>query len=1359
MAEALLNVIFEKLTDEAFNKFARSQEIDSKLNDLKITLTQIKALLNDASHKEITNESVRLWLNSLQHLAYDIDDVLDDVATEAIHRELTQESGSVISKVRKLMVPSFFTKFSLSQSLHDKLDSITTQLQQLEKQKSDLGLIVRDDKPKSSSRRNETSLLESDVVGREGEKEKLINKLLQDEPSKQNFVIVPIVGMGGVGKTTLARILYNDTRVIDHFELMIWVCVSDVFDIFKISETIFQSVATENKQFKDINLLQTALREQLKDKRFLLVLDDVWNENYDDWENLVRPFHSGATGSRVIMTTRKHQLLKKIGFSHLDHLERLSHEDALSLFALHALGVDNFDSHTTLKPQAEGIVKKCGGLPLALKAIGRLLRTKTEGEEWDGVLNSEIWDLENANEIVPALRLSYHDLSVDLKRLFAYCSLFPKDFMFDKEELILLWIAEGYLNESTANKSPERLGHEYFEKLLSRSFFQPAPSGEPFFVMHDLMNDLATFVAGEYFLRFDSETETSEEALGKYRHMSFIREHHVGFQKFEAFQRARSLRTLLAVYVGVEQSWNKFYISNKILVDLLPQLRLLRVLSLSRFDISEVPDSICSLDHVRYLNLSRTNISKLPENVGNLYNLQTLIVFGCKRLSTLPKSFLKLKKLRHFDIRDTPLLEKLPLGIGELRNLQTLTKIIIGGDGEFAITELKGLKNLHGEISIEGLNKVQSSMHAREANLLLKGINTLELKWDDGSIRESLEKEVLNELKPNSDKLEMLVVECYKGIEFPNWVGDSSFHRLVQVSLRGCKKCTSLPPLGQLPSLKGLLIQGMDDVKVISLELSRSTDVTFPSLEILSFEDMSSWKVWSTNSEVMFPRLRVLQMKNCPNLIDVSLEALPSLRDLILYKCCESVLRSLVRAASSITKIQIGSILGLTDEVWRVAIENFGVMETVNILDCDEIRYLWESVAEASKVLVNLKKLQVFRCKNLVSLGEKEEDEDKIGSNLLSSLRILIVKNCDNMERLCCPNSIESLFIDGCGSVRDVSFPRATTTGRGGQNLKSLTIKGDDMHMEQINNTSMPMLQVINIRGWKNLKSISQLSNSIHLTRLIIQGCESIESFPNLHLPNLTHLYVESCKNMKAFGDLQLPNLISWRIIYCENLESFPDLQLSNLTMLKEMDIRSCPMIDASFPRGLWPPNLCSLRIGGSKKPISEWGYQNFPASLVELSLYDEPDVRNFSQLSHLFPSSLTSLDISGFDNLESLSTGLQHLTSLQHLTFHSCPKLNDLPEMLLPSLLSLTIKYNCPKLKERCSGRGSHYWPLISHIPYIEIDWRLIGCDFKLLIIYPMDEHILKDLLGDGTFTVDQVKFKNREKSQGVNFQGKYLE
>ncbi|KAJ0665487.1 putative P-loop containing nucleoside triphosphate hydrolase, leucine-rich repeat domain superfamily [Helianthus annuus] len=859
IASELLNVVFGKLASEALNAYVRSQGIHSELKKLERTLTQIQSLLNDASQKEITNEAVQNWLNGLQHLAYDVDDVLDDLATEAMHRELTHQSGPITSKVKKL-VPTSIRNFKLSNRMHHKLDDITTKLEDLEKEKDRLGLInLKDEKPK---RPYQTSLLDtSRIVGRQEEIKELLVKLFENGSCSQNFSIVPIVGMGGLGKTTLAKLLYGDAEVKKHFELKAWVSVSDQFDILSISKVILQSVKGEEKEFADLNLLQVALRKQLRDKRFLMVLDDVWSESYDDWQTLVSPFHACAPGSKIIMTTRKVQLLTKLGYDHLNHVQTLSHDDVVTLFAQHALGTNNFDSHPVLKQYGEGIVEKCDGLPLALSVLGTLLRTKTEEEEWKELLNSEIWRLGKGDEIVPALRLSYNDLSACLKQLFAYFSLFPKNYVFSKDLLILLWMAEGFLNPSSSNKSMERLGFEYLEELLSRSLLQHAPNDKSSFVMHDLLNDLATSVAGEFFSRLDIENvpDVRKEALERNRHMSFVRYQYVTYSKFEPFKRAKSLRTFLSLKGN--DSFEKCYLSRKILDDLLPKLPMLRVLRLNNLCISEVPETIGTLKHLRYLNLSKNPITHLPESVCNLYNLQTLLLSGCRDLIKLPNNFSKLKNLRHLEIHSTPLLNKFPPWIGQLKSLQTLTKIIVGGDNGLAITKIKDLTDFLGWIHIKGLDKVEMAMHAQEANLLQKRFRWLKLEWSDvfdGSRKESLEKEVLCVLKPNSASLTVLEIASYGGKEFPNWVGDPSFLQLTEVVIHGCKNCTALPPFGQLPSLKELFIEDMDEVKAVGSELV-GTGLPFPSLEVLKLENMKRLEVWSTNIGVVsFPCLKVL---------------------------------------------------------------------------------------------------------------------------------------------------------------------------------------------------------------------------------------------------------------------------------------------------------------------------------------------------------------------------------------------------------------------------------------------------------------------------------------------------------------------
>nr|GEV51617.1 NB-ARC domains-containing protein [Tanacetum cinerariifolium] len=214
---------------------------------------------------------------------------------------------------------------------------------------------------------------------------------------------------------------------------------------------------------------------------------------------------------------------------------------------------------------------------------------------------------------------------------------------------------------------------------------------------------------------------------------------------------------------------------------------------------------------------------------------------------------------------------------------------------------------------------------------------------------------------------------------------------------------------------------------------------------------------------------------------------------------------------------------------------------------------------------------------------------------------------------------------------------------------------------------------------------MNSLTSFLHITELRIEHCDGIQSMIELAcFIHITKLKIEDCSR----------------------IESFPAADLPNLPSLRHLAIVKCKSMNVdSF--GVWPPNLGFLEIGCLKKPISKWATQNFPPSLVDLILYggsgEEEDVTSGSQLSHILPSSLTKLQLWGFEKLESVSMGLEHLTSLQHLCIDDCPKMKDLPEMLLPSLLSLEITGCTDELKDKTSIRGS-YWPCISYIPYVKM-------------------------------------------------------
>ncbi|XP_059440809.1 putative disease resistance RPP13-like protein 1 [Corylus avellana] len=356
--------------------------------------------------------------------------------------------------------------------------------------------------------------------------------------------------MGGIGKTTLAQLVYNDEKVQSSFEVKAWSCVSEDFNVDRVTKTILQSLipASENCDGKDRNWLQVKLKEKLQGKKFLVVLDDLWNEKYHDWTILRAPFLAGASGSTIVITTRNERVSSTTGTIPAYYLQGLSNDACLAVFTQNALGASNFSAHTNLQDIGEKIVKRCKGLPLAAKTLGGLLRTTQVRDEWENVLMSKIWDIpEERSGILPALMLSYHHLPSHLKRCFMYCSILPMDYEFEEQQLVLLWMAEGLIQSQQGDRQLEVLGRKYFRELLSRSFFQQSSTAKSQFVMHDLINELAKWVAGNICFRMEDRIGGSNERRlsKKARHSSYLGGRYDSTRKFEAFSELTCLRTFM----------------------------------------------------------------------------------------------------------------------------------------------------------------------------------------------------------------------------------------------------------------------------------------------------------------------------------------------------------------------------------------------------------------------------------------------------------------------------------------------------------------------------------------------------------------------------------------------------------------------------------------------------------------------------------------------------------------------------------------------------------------------------------------------------------------------------------------------
>ncbi|XP_010659261.2 putative disease resistance protein At3g14460 [Vitis vinifera] len=869
--------------------------------------------------------------------------------------------------------------------------------------------------------------------------------------------------------------------------------------------------------------------------------------------------------------------------------------------------------------------------------------------------------------------------------------------------LVLLWIAEGFVQQPEGGKEMEATARSYFFDLLSRSFFQQSSVDKSQYLMHDLIHDLAQFISGKVFLRLEDKAEVVKQSniYEKARHFSYIRGDTDVYVKFKPLSKVKCLRTFLSL--DPLHGFNIYCLTKKVPEDLLPELRFLRVLWLSGYEITKLPDSIGSLKHLRYLNLSYSSIKELPESTSTVYNLQTLLL-KCRHLIKLPMDLKNLTNLRHLNI-ETSDLQMMPLEMGKLTSLQTLSNFVVGKGRGSGIGQLKSLSNLRGKLSISGLQNVVNVRDAIEAKLEDKEyLEKLVLEWIgifDSTRDEKVENEIFDMLQPH-ENLKNLSIEYYGGTEFPSWVGDPSFSMMEYLNLKGCKKCISLPSLGQLPLLKELIIEGMDGIKHVGPQFygdDYSSIDPFQSLETLKFENMKEWEEWSSFGDggvEGFPCLRELSTFRCPKLTRFS-HRFSSLEKLRIELCEELAAFSRLPSPENLES------------------EDFPHLRVLKLVRCPKLSKL-------PNYLPSLEGVWIDDCEKLAVLPKlvKLLNLDLLGSNVeilgtmvdLRSLTFLQINQISTLKIF--PEGfmqqsakLEELKIVNCGDLVALSNQQLGLAHLA--SLRRLTISGCPklVALPDEVNKMPPRLESLDIKDCHNLEKLpDELFKLESLSELRVEGCQKLESFPDMGLPSkLKRLVIQNCGAMKAIQDGNLRNntslefleirscssLVSvleggipitlkyMRISYCRSLKSLPVEMMNNDMSLEYLEIEACASL-LSFPAGELPKSLKRLEISICGNFLS------LPSSLLNLVHLDFLHLEDCPLLEY-FPNTglptrnLRELTICKCEKLKSLPNRFHNLKSLQKLAISGCPSLVSLPKQGLPTnLISLEITH-CEKL------------------------------------------------------------------------------
>ena len=1091
MADAILSAVtqtmIENLGSQTIQEIGSLWGILDELEKMKSTVSTIQAVLLDAEEKQSHDHQVKEWLEKLNDAVFDADDLLSEFSTEAMRRRAV--SGNIVTKE----VRTFFSK-SNQLAFRGKMS------RKIKAMRQKLNAIAEDRKlfhlkesliESASTKREETHSFvpNIDVIGREDDKESII-KLLLEADMEENVSVIAIVGLGGLGKTTLAQMVYDDEKVRKHFELKMWVCVSDVFDEKIVVQKMISRIGLKLEDHS-MDQLQNQLREKIHQKKFLLVLDDVWNEDPQKWNNLKNLLMDGAKGSKVVITTRSKDITCSVV---MYTLNCLSDDQSWSLFKQIAFEKGQETSNLKLEEIGREIVRICQGIPLAIKLVGGVLRFEEAERKWLNVKNNLLESVTHQHDAnLPILKFSYDNLPSHLKSCFSYCSLFPKDYEIKKETLILLWIAQGFIQSSGKSQQLEDVADDYFKDLLWRSFFEEVRDefGGLNYKVHNLIHDLALSVAGgEFQLDYFGGKNITENA----HHVSYPMSIVSSFPKTLPLVKANKMRTFLLTN---DKNGPGAFEESK-LNTLFSSFKSLRALDLHGSKITRVPNSVGKLMHLKYLDLSfNHDIKALPPSITGLRNLQMLKLSSCNNLKELPKDMGEMISLKHLDNVACYALSHMPRGLGQMTSLQTLSLFVVSKDSRSGskqiggLGELNRLNNLRGTLEIRNLERLEDAYsESKSANLREKQhLERLRLSWDQEDNNNNDDEKSLEGLQPHQN-LKYLEVNQYGGVRFSSWL--SSLTNLIDLDLQ-CQECRHLPSLAGLPSLERLSLLHMVNLEYISdsditeeVAASSSSSTTFfPSLNFIKIYKCPNLKGWwrmrdfalttSTSrpnhqqhqhrqSLPSFPRLSSLHIQICPYLISMPL--FPYLEEqLFLDNVSGKPLQQTMAAAFS-------------------HISPFSKLKSMHLMNLQDIMYL------PGLNMASLKSLVIFRCPRLTSLSR--------AMRYLTSLEELAIRDCEEFNP---SNDMED---------KGLEWQHLNC-------LCSLTFEG------------LPKLESLPV----GLLHVSTLQ------KFVISNCPNIMAFPEWigKFASLEKLQILNCPNLKSLPD-GVRDLVSLQQLIIEGMFS-----------------------------------------------------------------------------------------------------------------------------------------------------------------------------------------------------------------------------